>query len=64
MLALIIKALWTMYKKVKKNAVAYLVMAVAFVLTAILDVNMLIVIIICASIGLASSLLAKRRMEK
>jgi len=63
-LALIIKALWTMYKKVKKDAVAYLVMAVAFILTAVLDVNMLIVIIICASIGLASSLLVKRRMEK
>ena len=63
-LALIIKALWTMYKKVKKNAVAYLVMAVAFILTAVLGVNMLIVIIMCASIGLVSSLLVKRRMER
>lgn len=63
-LALIIKALISMYKQYKKNAVAYFVMALAFVLVAVLDVNVLIVIIICALIGLISSTIAERRLKK
>ncbi len=60
-LALIIKALWMMYKKVPKGLPAYIVMAAAFVLTAIFDVNVLIVIIACAVFGLVSSAVAARR---
>lgn len=60
-LALVIKALWTMYKKVPKNPVAYIVMAAAFVLTAFLDVDVLLVIIGCAVFGLITSLIAARR---
>lgn len=63
-LALIIKALISMYKQYKKNAVAYVVMALSFVLVAIFDVNVLIVIILCALIGLISSIAAERKLKK
>lgn len=63
-LALIFKALWSMYVKCKKGVVAYIVMTLAFLLTAFLKVNVLIVIIGCAAIGLVSSLLLNRRSKQ
>lgn len=60
-LALVLKALLTMYKKCPKNKIAYIVMAFAFISAAIIDLNVLIVIIACAVIGLVSSLLKERR---
>lgn len=63
-LALILKALLTMYRQTKKNVVSYAVMGIAFVLTAFLKVNVLLVIILCAGIGLVSSLLMERRLGR
>lgn len=63
-LALLFKALWGMYKKSPKGWAAYVVMAGAFLLTAILDVNVLFVIIGCALFGLVTALMAERRLEK
>ena len=63
-LALLFKALWGMYKKSPKGWAAYVVMAGAFLLTAILDVNVLFVIIGCALFGLVTALIAERRLEK
>ena len=63
-LALLFKALWTMYKKAPKNWVSYIVMAGAFVLTAFLNVNVLFVIIGCAVFGLITSLFVKKEVEK
>ena len=63
-LALLFKALWTMYKKAPKNWTSYVVMAGAFVMTAFLKVNVLYVIIGCAVFGLVTSLLAKKEVEK
>jgi len=63
-LALLVKALWTMYKKSPKGWVGYVVMGASFVLTAILDVNVLIVLIGCAVFGLITSLLMERRLRK
>ncbi len=60
-LALLFKALWTMYKKCTKGLVSYILMASAFAATAFLDVPVLAVIIGCAVIGLVSSLVAERR---
>lgn len=60
-LALIIKALWNMYKKCPKGWVSYVVMAVAFVLVAFLNVDVLLVIIGCAVFGLVTSILIARR---
>ena len=50
-LALLIKSLWIMYKKSPKGWPAYIAMAAAFVLTAVLDVHILVVIIGCALFG-------------
>jgi len=63
-LALLFKALWTMYKKSPKGWAAYVVMAAAFVLTAFCKLNVLIVIIFCALFGLVTSMLAERRAAK
>ena len=60
-LALLFKALWTMYKKSPKGWAAYVVMGAAFVLTAVLKVNVLLVIIGCAIFGLITATFAKRR---
>lgn len=60
-LALIIKALWSMYKQCAKNTVSYILMAAAFVLTAFSGVNVLWVIIGCALFGLIASTIAARR---
>ena len=62
-LALIIKALWSMYKQCPKNISAYIIMAASFVLAAFLNVNILAVIIGCAAFGLVSSLVAGRKMK-
>ncbi len=60
-LALLLKALWTMYKKCPKGVVSYILMAAAFVITAFLAVPVLAVIVGCAVVGLVSTLLAERR---
>ena len=62
-LALIIKSLYTMYKKVKKNSFAYILMGLSFVLTAFLDINVLVVIIACGVAGIIYSFIAGRRLE-
>jgi chromate transporter len=63
-MALILKALWNMYKKAPKGVIPYCIMAGAFVLSAILDLNVLYVIIACALTGLISSLIMARRVSK
>ena len=60
-LALLIKALWSMYRQAPKGAAAYIVMAAAFVLLALLHVNIILVIAGCALFGLIASCLAGRR---
>ena len=63
-LALLFKALWNMYKKSPKGWVSYVVMGASFVLTAILKVNLFVVIVCCAVFGLVTALLAERRLKK
>ena len=60
-LALLLKALVSMYRQSPKGAAAYAIMAGAFVLTAFAGVDAVLVILMCGAIGLASSLQAKRR---
>ena len=54
-LALIIRALWLMYKNVEKCAVSYIVMAAAFILSAFTSVNVIVVIAGCALFGLITA---------
>jgi len=63
-LALLFKALWNMYKKSPKGWAAYIVMGGSFLLTAILKVNMFLVIAACAVFGLVTAFLAERRLHK
>ncbi|MBQ7094846.1 MAG: chromate transporter [Clostridia bacterium] len=60
-LALLFKALWTMYKKAPKNLISYIIMGASFLAVAILKINVLIVLIGCALTGLISSLIMERR---
>ena len=60
-LALILKALWGMYRKCPKHPMAYVIAAMAFVLVALLEVDVMLVILLCADLGLVSSWLAERR---
>lgn len=62
-LALIIKALVSMYKQCPKNLYGYVIMGAAFVLTAFLKVNVLLVLITAAVFGLVCSLIADRRAK-
>ena len=55
-LALILKALWAMYRESAKNALSYILMAAAFVLVAFLGTDVLPVIIGCAAAGLCFTL--------
>lgn len=63
-LALIIKALISMYKQCPKHGYTYVIMATAFIAAAFLNVNVLIVLIGCAAFGLIASFVAARRAKK
>ena len=63
-LALLIKALWTMYKKNQKSLIGYGIMAAAFIITAFFEVPVLAVIVGCGVVGLVSSLLLARKEGK
>lgn len=62
-LALIVKALYSMYKQCPKNLKSYIIAALAFIAAAILDINVLFVIIGCAAVGLITALAAKGRLD-
>jgi hypothetical protein len=53
-----------MYKKSPKGWAAYVVMGGSFLLTAVLKLNMFLVIVLCAVFGLVTASLAERRMQK
>ena len=63
-LALLFKALWNMYKKSPKSWASYVVMGGSFLLTAVLKLNMFLVIVLCAVFGLVTATMAERRMQK
>ena len=63
-LALGVKALFSMYKHGPKNIISYIIMALAFILVAFFDVNVLTVIIGAAIFGIITSLMAERRVKQ
>ena len=63
-LALILKALIKMYKACPKGIVSYVIMGISFVLAALVKIDVIIVVICCALIGLVSSILIERRAKK
>lgn len=62
-LALILKAVYTMFMATKKHAVSYVIMAAALVLTAFLKIDAVFVIIGCAIFGLIWSLIFRKEQS-
>ncbi len=62
-LALLIKALWSMFKKCPHGAIPYTIAAAAFILSAIVDINVLYIIIGCALAGIISSLIIAKKTD-
>ena len=63
-LALILKALVSMYKACPKGIISYIIAAGAFILTALVGFNAIYVIIGCAVLGLVYSLIAKKEVRE
>lgn len=63
-LALILKAFWTMYKKCPKSAIAYGIAVFAFIVATFTNINILFIIISCAVFGLVSSIISAGRKVK
>ncbi|SHJ53728.1 chromate transporter [Hathewaya proteolytica DSM 3090] len=63
-LALIIKALISMYKQCPKHIFSYVVIAAAFISVAFLKVNVLLVILLCAISGLVVTLYSEKRAKR
>ena len=59
-LALLIKAVVSMFKKSPKNIIAYLIIAASFAAVAFFSANVIIVIVSAAVIGLAATLIARK----
>ena len=62
-LALILKAFWNMARQIPRKSVSCCIAAGAFVLAALLKLNVLIVIVLCAATGLIASLMAEGRAK-
>ncbi|MEE1172162.1 MAG: chromate transporter [Ruminococcus sp.] len=63
-LALIVKALWSMYKQSPNGIFAYLIMLGAFAVTAFLPINVIFVILFCAAAGIVQALIVSRRDKR
>lgn len=63
-LALIVKALVSMAKKMPHNVLSFCLAGAAFLVATLTDVNVIFIIIACALIGLAVSLLSKKGGER
>lgn len=63
-LALVIKSLFKMYRQVPKKVFSHIVLAIAFVAAAFININIILVIIACAFLGIIYSLVVSGRVEK
>ncbi len=63
-LALILKSLWTMFRKINKAVIPYVIMAISFILAAFTDINVLVVIAGSAIVGIVASLITERKEKQ
>ncbi|MBQ7002518.1 MAG: chromate transporter [Oscillospiraceae bacterium] len=63
-LALIVKALWSMYQQCPKNVFSLCVAAAAFMFAAFSDINAIFIIIGCAAAGLIHSLMISKKAKE
>ena len=62
-LALILKALWMMFKASRKKVLSYIIMGVSLILTAVLKIDTVFVIIGCGLFGLMWSLINRKEQS-
>lgn len=62
-LALVIKALITMYSKMPKNKLSYILAAFALLMSVFTDVNLILIIAVCAVVGFVCSTIKARRAD-
>ena len=60
-LALIIKAVVSMFKKAPQNIIAYIIMAISFALVVLFSTNVLIIILSSALVSIVCSYIARKR---
>ncbi len=63
-LALVVKALISMYKQCPKNPIAYTIAGIAFAVALLTDISILYVIIFCGAAGLVTSMVMKKKGAK
>ncbi len=63
-LALVIKALVNMYKKMPKNALSYILAAFAFAFAVLTNINVIFIIIACGIAGLLHGVVVARKGEQ
>lgn len=63
-LALIMKALMSMYQQCQKNILSYLIIGASVLAVAFFEINVLIVIICCGATGIAASVASKKRVKE
>ncbi|MBQ7600530.1 MAG: chromate transporter [Clostridia bacterium] len=63
-LALIVRALISMYKQSPKKIISYVIMAASLILVAFFRINVIFVILGCGLCGLVFSLIERRRQAK
>lgn len=62
-LALVIGAMFSMYKQAPKDLASIIIMFASFLAVAFFNINVLMVIIVCAAVGILLSLLTKRKED-
>lgn len=63
-LALIIKAFYTMYKACPKNMISYIIAIFSFIAVALIGINVFTVLILCGITGVVYLLFTARRLDK
>ncbi len=63
-LALILRALVSMYKKSPKGTLSYMITILAFAASAVFDVNAIVIILLAGVTGLVSAAVMSKRAEK
>ncbi len=63
-LALILRALVSMYKKSPKGTLSYMITILAFAASAVFDVNAIVIILLAGVAGLVSAAVMSKRAEK
>lgn len=62
-LALVLKALWSMFRAAKKGAFSYIIMAATFVLTAFAKTDAVLVLVGCAVFGIIWSAIHRKERK-